>query len=75
MNEGAYICKITFTYAYSQPYLLSIFSEGRQIKFFFRNTSTGNRLNHCIIVHVHCGKTDQSNMEVAKDFKGFRFPL
>ena len=24
---------------------------------------------------MHCGKTDQSNMEVAKDFKGFRFPL
>ena len=57
------------------PTCYRYFLKGDTLNFFFRNTSTGNRLNHCIIVHVHCGKTDQSNMEVAKDFKGFRFPL
>ena len=39
-------------------------------KTFFRNTATGNRLNHHIIFHVHYGKTNQLNMvAVNKDFK------
>ena len=47
-------------------------------KTFFRNTATGNRLNHHIIFHVnhhiifhvHYGKTNQPNMvAVNKDFK------
>ena len=46
-------------------------------KTFFRNTATGNRLNHHIIFHVnhhiifhvHYGKTNQPNMvAVNKDF-------
>ena len=34
------------------------FSAVKHIKIFFRNTSTGNRLNHYSISHVHCGKTN-----------------
>lgn len=37
-------------------------------KTFLRDTITRNRLNHCIILHVHC-ETGQPNMvEVSNDF-------
>lgn len=41
------------------------------IKTLFRNTTTENWLNNCIILYVHFGTADQPNMiEVIKDFKG-----
>ena len=37
----------------------------------FRNATTGNRLNRYIILHLHCGKTNQPiKVEAAKDFSG-----
>ena len=36
------------------------FSAMKRIKTYLRNTT--NRLNHCILLHVHCKKTDQLNM-------------
>ena len=42
----------------------------KHIKTFFRNTTIGDRLNHYIAIHIHCGKTDQHNMvELAGNFK------
>ena len=49
---------------------ITIISAMKHIKTFCRITTTENRLNHHIILHVHWGRTDQPNMEeVAKDFK------
>ena len=40
-------------------------------KNLFRNTTTGNRLNRYIILHVYCGNINQPNMvEAFKDFRG-----
>ena len=59
----------------------------KRIKTYLRSTTSGNRLNHCMLLHVHCKKTDQLNMiEIAKEFVGdnqanlvpraiFSFPL
>ena len=29
-----------------------------------KNVTSGNRLNHCMLLHVHCKKTDQLNIVV-----------
>ena len=47
------------------------FSAVKPIKTYLRSTASGNRLNHCMLLHVHCKKTDQLNMiEIAKEFVG-----
>ena len=47
------------------------FSAMKRIKTYLRNTTSGNRLNHCMLLHVHCKKTDQLNMiEIAKEVIG-----
>ena len=47
------------------------FSTMKRIKTYLRNTTRGNRLNHCMLLHVHCKKTDQLNMiEIAKEVIG-----
>ena len=39
--------------------------------FTLRNTKSGNRLNHCILLHVHRKNSDQLNIiEIAKEFVG-----
>ena len=38
------------------------FSANKRIKTYLRNTIDGNQLNHCMLLHVHCKKTDQLNM-------------
>ena len=45
------------------------FSEMRRIKTYLRNSTTNNRLNHCIVVDVHTEDVDKMNMiEIAKEF-------
>ena len=47
------------------------FSAMKRIKTYLRSTTSGNRLNHCMLLHVHCKKTDQLNMiEIAKELVG-----
>ena len=47
------------------------FSAMKRIKVYLRNTISGNQLNHSMLLHVHCKKTDQPNMiEIAKEFVG-----
>ena len=47
------------------------FSAMKRIKTYLRNTTSGNRLNHCMLLHVHCKKTDQLNMiEIDKEVIG-----
>ena len=47
------------------------FSALKRIKTYLRNTTSGNRLNHCMLLHVHCKKTDQLKMiKIAKEFVG-----
>ena len=47
------------------------FSAMKRIKTYLRSTTSGNRLNHCMLLHVHCKKTDQLKMiETAKEFVG-----
>ena len=47
------------------------FSAIKRIKTYLTSTARGNRLNHCMLLHVHCKKTDQINMiETAKEFVG-----
>ena len=38
------------------------FSVMKRIKTYLRSTTSGNRLNHSMLLHVHCKKTDQLNM-------------
>ena len=46
------------------------FSAMKHIGPFLRNTTVRNRLNHHIILNVHCGMTNQPNVvEFARDFK------
>ena len=45
------------------------FSALRCIKTYLRNSMTQQRLNHCLILHVHREKTDNLNLtEVAQEF-------
>ena len=47
------------------------FSAIKHIKSYLRSTTSGNRLNHCMLLHVHCKNTDQLHMiEIAKEFVG-----
>ena len=47
------------------------FSAMKFIKTYLRSTTSGNRLSHCFLLHVHCKKTDQLNMiEIAKELVG-----
>ena len=43
----------------------------KRIKTYLTNTTSRNRVNHCMLLHVNCKKTDQLNMiETAKGFVG-----
>ena len=45
------------------------FSALKRIKTYLRNSMTQQRLNHCVILHVHQEKTDNLNLiEVAQEF-------
>ena len=47
------------------------FSEMKCIITYLRNTASGNRLNHCMMLHIHFKMTNQLNMiEIAKEFVG-----
>ena len=47
------------------------FSAMKCIKTYLRNTISRNRLNHCMLLHVHCKKTDQLNIiKIAEEFVG-----
>ena len=47
------------------------FSAMRRIKTYLRSTASKNRLNHCMLLHVHCKKTEKPNMiQIAKEFVG-----
>ena len=47
------------------------FSTMKRIKTYLRSTTSGNLLNHCMLLHIHCKKTDQLNMtEIAKELVG-----
>ena len=47
------------------------FSAMKSIKTYLRSTTSRNRLNHCMLLHVHCKKNDQLNMiEITKEFVG-----
>ena len=43
----------------------------KQIKLFFRSTTTKNWLNHLLVLHIHKLLTDRLNlMKVADEFVG-----
>ena len=45
------------------------FSVRRRIKTYLRNSTTNNRLNHCMVVHVHAEHVEKMNtIEIAKEF-------
>ena len=45
------------------------FSVMRRIKTYLHNSTTNNRLNHCMVVHVHAKDVDKMNtIEIAKQF-------
>ena len=45
------------------------FSGMRRIKTYLRNSTTNNRLNHCMAVHVYAEDVDKMNtIEIAKEF-------
>ena len=45
------------------------FSALRRMKTYLRNSMTQQRLNHCMILHVHREETDKLNLiEIAKEF-------
>ena len=45
------------------------FSGMRRIKTYLRNSTTNNRLNHCMVVHVHAEDVGKMNtIEIAKEF-------
>ena len=52
------------------------FSAMKRIKTYLRSTASGNRLNHCMLLHDRCKKTDQLNMsEITKEFLGDNRPF
>ena len=40
------------------------FSGLKRIKMYLRNLMSQQRLNHCILLHIHCNKTD--NLDLSK---------
>ena len=45
------------------------FSGMRRIKTYLRNSTTNNRLNHCMVVHVHAEDVGKMNtIEIGKEF-------
>ena len=39
----------------------------KRIKTYLRSTTSGNRLNHCMLLHVHCKKTDLLHVHCKKN--------
>ena len=47
------------------------FSAMKRIKTYLTNTTSGHRLNHCVLLHVRFKKTDQLSMnEIAEQLVG-----
>ena len=47
------------------------FSAIKRNKTYLRSTTSENLLNQCMLLYVHCKKTDQLNMiEIAKELVG-----
>ena len=45
------------------------FSGMKRIKTYLRNSTTKNRLNHCMLVHVHPEDVNKMNtIEIAREF-------
>ena len=45
------------------------FSGMKTIKTYLRNSTTNNRPNHCMVVHVHAEDVDKMNtIEIAREF-------
>ena len=45
------------------------FSAMKRIKSYLKSTTSGNRLNHIMLLHVHCKNTDQLSMiKIAEEF-------
>ena len=45
------------------------FSALKHIKTYLRNSMSQQRSNHCMILHIHCDKTDKLELtEIAQDF-------
>lgn len=45
------------------------FSALKRIKMYLRNSMSQERLNHCLILHVHREKTDDLSLpEIAQEF-------
>ena len=43
----------------------------KRIETYLTNTTSGNRLNHCVLLHVRFKKTDQLSMnEIAEQLVG-----
>ena len=42
------------------------FSWLKRINKYLRNSMTQQRLNHCILLHIHCNKTD--NLDLIKNY-------
>ena len=43
----------------------------KRIKTYLRSTASKIRVNHCVLLHFHCKKTDQLNLiETARELVG-----
>ena len=46
-------------------------SAMKRIKTYLKSFTSRNRLNHCLLLHVHCKKTNQLKMiKIPKEFVG-----
>ena len=45
------------------------FSRMKRIKMYLSNSTTNNRLNHCMVVHVQAEDVEKTNtIEIAREF-------
>ena len=69
LSEVHKVLKIYLTIPITTANAERCFSALKRIKTYLRNSMTEERLNNCMILHVHREKTDQLNLEaIAKEF-------
>ena len=69
LTEIHKLLKIYYTIPVTTASAERSFSALKRIKTYLRNSMTQQRLNHCMLLHVHVKQTDQLDLiDIAKEF-------
>ena len=73
LSEVYVLCKLLLVLPATNAVSERSFSAMRRVKTYLRNTTGQERLNHLMMLHVHCEKTDSLDLtKVANEFVSYR---